>query len=131
MGESLRKCDPFSWFRKFFLEATPEERCHLIRPIGRQIKAWHKANRKMGWGITKEEFDKIGELPQLTEGERQQGYIGAVLFYGFGDDGFGNADSVLSGKMAWHYAIKRKEKKTWYCEYIHYSLFGIPTIHFT
>jgi hypothetical protein len=121
MEESLRKYDIFFWFRKLFSESTSEERSRLVRPVNRQIKAWNKANRKMGWGITNEEFDKIGELPQLTESELQQGYIGAVLFCGFGDDGFGNADSVLSGKMAWDYAIKRKKKKAWHCEYIHFD----------
>ncbi len=60
----------------------------------------------MGWGIRKEEFDKIGEVPLLMNAERTRGYIGTALFYGFGDDGHGNSDPVLSGKLAWEYACR-------------------------
>jgi hypothetical protein len=111
----------FLWFRKLFLKEKPEDHRHLIRPIHKQIKAWHKANRKMGWGIKGEEFDNIGEPPALTEDDRQHGYIGTVLFYGFGDDGQGNADPVVSGKVAWDYARKNWRKKTWQCEYIDFD----------
>jgi hypothetical protein len=111
----------FPGVRKMFFGAKPEAQSDLILPIRKQIKAWLKANRKMGWGITEEEFDNIEEPPQMTEADRRQGYIGAVLSYGFGDDGAGHADPVLSGKVAWEYAQKRWWRKTWQCEYIDFN----------
>ena len=57
----------------------------------------------------------------MTEVDRRQGYIGVVLSYGFGDDGAGHADPVLSGKVAWEYARKRWWRKTWQCEYIDFN----------
>ena len=110
---------PFLWFRKLFTKAEPEGRSHSILPVKNQIKAWRKASRKMGWSIKKEEFEKIGEPPLLTGNDRCEGFIGAILSYGFGDDGCGNADPVFSGKVAWEYALKRWKVKTWQCEYIH------------
>jgi hypothetical protein len=107
--------------RKVFLGTTPEDQSHLILPIGKQIKAWRKANRKMGWGITDGEFDNIEEPPQMTEADRRQGYIGLVLSYGFGDDGSGSSDPVLSGKVAWEFAQRRWWRKTWQCEYIDFN----------
>ncbi len=104
-----------------YLSAKPEGQSHLILPIGKQIKSWHKANRKMRWGITRREFDQIEPPPPLTEDDRDQGYIGAALFYGFGDDGSGYSDAVLSGKVAWEYAQKRWWRKTWQCEYIDFN----------
>lgn len=94
---------------------------HLILPVQKQIQAWHKANRKMKWGIKREAFDCLGAPPVLTEDDRGQGFIGVALFYGFGDDGFGNADPVLSGKVAWEYARTVKRGRTWQCEYIDFN----------
>jgi hypothetical protein len=96
-------------------------RDRLILPIQKQIKSWRKANRKMGWRIPKAEFDKIIPPPQLTQNDREDGFIGTILSYGFGDDGNGNSDSVLSTKRAWEYARKRKWAKTWQCEYIDFK----------
>jgi hypothetical protein len=48
-----------------------------------------------------------------------QRFIGSVLFYGFWEDGQGNSDAVLSGKLAWEYAIQRR--KTWRCEYVNFN----------
>ena len=111
----------FPWLRRSASDAKPEGEGHLILPISKQIKAWKRANGKMGWGITGEAFESIGEPPQLTEDDRRQGYIGAVLSYGFGDDGSGHSDPVLSGKVAWEYAQKRWWRKTWQCEYIDFN----------
>jgi len=61
----------------------------------------------MAWGIKKEEFDNIQSPPPLSEDYRSKGFIGVSLFYGFGDDGYGNADPVLPGKVAWQYARKK------------------------
>ena len=107
-----------SWFKIGSLKTDPEDQSHLILPMDEQIKSWHKANRKMKWGITEKEFDNIEDPPQMTDADRRQGYIGAVLFYGFGDDGAGHADSVLSGKVAWDYTKRRWRRKIWQCEYI-------------
>ena len=43
-----------------------------------QIRAWRKANKKMGWGITEEEFAGIGAPSQMTEQDRQAGFVGSV-----------------------------------------------------
>lgn len=66
----------------------------------------------MVWGIQDVEFEKLSaSLSQkLTDADRVFGYIGVALFYGFGDDGQGNADSTLSGKLAWEYAGKHRKK---------------------
>lgn len=111
----------FHWVRRLFLESKPEGESYLILPLDKQIKAWQKTNSKMGWGIKQEEFDNIEEPPPLKESDRHQGYIGTALFYGFGDDGAGNADPVLSGRVAWEYAVRRKKGKTWHCEYVHFD----------
>jgi len=104
-----------------FFRGTTDAQSRLTLPIDKQIKAWHKANRKMGWRIKKEEFDRIEAPPSLSESDRNHGFIGVDLFYGFGDDSCGNADSVLSGKVAWKYAQKSWWRKTWQCEYIDFD----------
>ena len=75
----------------------------------------------MSWCIEKTEFDHIQCPPPLTEDDRRQGFIGTVLSYGFGDDGNGNADAVLAGKVAWEYACKRRKGRTWQCEYVDFN----------
>lgn len=90
----------------------------LILPLSKQIKSWRKADRKMAWGIPKVEFDQIKAPPLLEEKDRRDGFIGVILSYGFGDDGCGNSDAVLSGRFAWEYAYKSRKYKTWQCEYI-------------
>lgn len=92
-----------------------------ILPVTRQIDSWQKANEKMAWDILRDEFDRIKTPPQITEKDRFDGFVDVILSYGFGDDGHGNADSVLSGKAAWEYARKRMRGKTWQCEYIHFD----------
>ena len=111
----------FLWFRNLFFKAKTEGQSRLIFPIGKQIKAWRRANRKMAWGIKNEEFDRIGAPSALTDTERHEGFIGTALFYGFGDDGDGNAEPVLSGKVAWEYARQSWWRKTWQCEYIDFD----------
>jgi hypothetical protein len=111
----------FTFFRRLSHKAKPDVMNNLILPIQKQIKAWYKANRKMKWGIQPESFDCIEAPSALTEDDRNQGFIGMALFYGFGDDGFGNADPVLSGRLAWDYARKVKRGRTWQCEYIDFN----------
>lgn len=92
-------------------------RDRLILPLAEQAAAWQRADAKMSWGIDKAAFDRI-ERP--TPGSQSEAFVGVGLFYGFGDDGRGNADPVLSGKLAWEYALKGK-RKTWRCEYIDFD----------
>jgi hypothetical protein len=81
-------------------------------PVEGQIKAWRRADIKMKWGISDREFEGIRTPPQSTSSESQRGSGVVVLFYGFGDDGEGGADPVLSGKAAWDYARKTRKKGT-------------------
>jgi hypothetical protein len=60
-------------FKRPVIESTPESQ-GLILPLQKQMKAWRKANRKMGWRITEQEFDNIEQPPQMTEADRRQGY---------------------------------------------------------
>lgn len=113
--------DGFSRLQKVFSVIRNRDSSELILPVQKQIKAWHKACRKMGWRIMEEEFKKITYMPVLSEDDIQQGFVGAALFYGFGDDGCGNADPVLSGKLAWEYALKHKRRGTWQCEYVDFE----------
>jgi hypothetical protein len=93
----------------------------MLLPIIKQIKAWQRANRKMGWGIERVAFQTIGPPPSITEHDLRDGFAGVGLFYGFGEDGKGDSDSVLSGRLAWEYALKSWRVKTWQCEYIDFN----------
>jgi hypothetical protein len=110
-----------TWLRRACLKDQSKTKEKLILPVQDQIKAWRIASRKMGWSITQDEFDTLETPPELTDESRGQGFRGTVLFYGFGDDGAGNADAVLSGKLAWEYACKRRKQKTWQCEYVDFN----------
>jgi hypothetical protein len=107
--------------RNLFFKAQNKDQRSLIIPWEKQMKSWRKANRKMSWGIKEEEFRDIKTPPLLAEQDTDHGFMGAVLFYGFGDDGLGNSDAVLSGKLAWDYARKRWWRETWQCEYIDFN----------
>jgi len=104
-----------------FSKSKSRKQTDLILPIPKQIKAWRRANRKMAWGIPAVEFNRIEAPPRLTDDDKRDGFIGVILSYGFGDDGCGNADSVLSGRLVWEYACKRKRGRTWQCEYIDFD----------
>lgn len=92
-----------------------------ILPMDHQIKAWRRANRKMAWGISGEEFENIAPPPLMTKEDQNAGFAGVVLFYGFGNDGSGNADPILSAKEAWEFAGTYKKKNQWQCEYIDFG----------
>jgi len=112
----------FPWIKNLLSEGKPQRvKERAILPVEEQVRAWHIASRKMAWGIRKEEFHRIGIPPSLTDDDLAQGFSGVSLFYGFGDDGFGHADSVLSGKSAWLYACKRKKGKVWQSPYIDFD----------
>jgi hypothetical protein len=110
-----------AWLQKIGRSGRSKKKDPLFLPASEQIKAWRKANRKMDWGITPDEFEMLDAAPPITNEYRRKGFRGTVLFYGFGDDGSGNADAVLSGKLAWEYACKRKNRKTWQCEYVDFN----------
>jgi hypothetical protein len=95
--------------------------CDPLCPVTGQIAAWRKANRKMRWQIPAKEFQTISAPPRLTDTDIRDGFAGVILSYGFGDDGQGNADAVLSGKLAWDFAVKGRQLKTWQCEYVDFS----------
>lgn len=85
-----------------------------------QIRNWRRASRKMKWKIAREEFDAVAAFP-AREQSREDCICGTVLCYGFGDDGAGASDAVLSGSLAWQYALKRWKNRTWQCEYIDFE----------
>ncbi|MEJ2726372.1 MAG: hypothetical protein P8175_17375 [Deltaproteobacteria bacterium] len=111
---------PYSYqLRSLFSKARDKKEHYLIVSMDKQIKAWRKANRKMSWGIKEEEFGEVQPPPVITEDDRRYGSMGAVLFYGFGDNNSGGADAVLSGKVVWEYALRRGKGEIWQCEYVH------------
>lgn len=107
----------FTWVQKL-LRKFPNG---YLLPVDEQIRAWRKADRKMKWGIGEGAFAAIGPPPRLTAGDRGEGFTGVILSHGFGDDGQGNADAVLSGRLAWAYARKRRHGRTWHCQYIDFD----------
>lgn len=107
--------------KNIFKNRKSKDRPLQTQSLAYQVKAWYKANRKMHWGIRQTEFESIRNVPILTEADRADGFIGAILSYGFGDDGSGHADSVFSGKRAWEYVCKRWWRKTWQCQYIDFE----------
>jgi hypothetical protein len=108
------------WIKRLFSKETPEPD-DLFVPVRKQIKAWRKANRKMSWGIVPEEFEKIEPFPSLTTADYKDGFQGTALFYGFGDDGRGHADPILSARRAWDYALKSREDRIWQCRYVDFD----------
>ena len=107
-----------AWLQKIGLTGRSNEKDTLFLAASEQIKFWRKANRKMDWGITPDEFEMLDAPPLITPEYRRKGFRGTVLFYGFGNDGSSNADAVFSGKLAWEYACRRRKRKTWQCEYV-------------
>jgi len=112
---------PFRFVHNLFLKASMQDPKPKILSIREQIKNWRRADQKMGWDIGNDEFERLeasSVTPSMDNG-RAHGFMGFALFYGFGNDGRGNSDAVLSGKLAWEYAIKRRS--TWRCEYVDFN----------
>ena len=111
-----------TWFHNLFSKAS-QTRSRSILPAQEQLDAWRKANRRMNWSISDADIAAGASLrrPSLTEDDRRRGFIGTVLFYGFGDDGADDSDAVLSGRLAWEYAAKSRKGKTWRCEYVDFN----------
>ncbi len=106
-------------FVKKLSKIKPKYSNPSILSIPEQIEFWRRAARKMNWSIGKEEFHSIAAPPRIRDQDRFDGYIDVILSYGFGDNGRGNADPILSGKTAWEYARKHRRGKTWQCQHIH------------
>jgi hypothetical protein len=66
-----------------------------------QIKIWRQVNKSCNFGISEEAFMKIPNAPELTEKDKLDGFVFVALFYGFGDDGKGNANLQESGEKSW------------------------------
>ena len=112
---------PFRRVQNLFSKASAQDKKPSILSIKEQAKIWRRADHKMRWNIGSDKFEQLEEssAPSPTDNDRRHGFIGFVLFYGFGDDGRGNADAVLSGQQAWDYALQGR--KTWQCEYINFN----------
>jgi hypothetical protein len=92
----------------------------IFLPAKDQIRNWRRAVRKMKWTFGEEDFDAI--VPFSANVQSLEGHTcGTVLCYGFGDDGSGRSDAVLSGKYPWQYALKRWRNRIWQCEYIDFD----------
>ena len=91
-----------------------------VLSLEEQIKAWYEVNQKMAWGIQEIEFEKLNASlsKKLLDDDGDFGFSGVALFYGFGDDGQGNADSVLSGRLIWEYACKHRPNDIWQCGFL-------------
>ena len=109
------------WLKRVCSKDKPKKGDESILTLQEQIAAWRRANRKMGWNIPQEEFDEQEKSTVFAYDGLPGGFIGTALFYGFGDDGSGNSDAVLSGELAWDYGHKRRKGKTWQCEYIDFG----------
>ncbi|UCD89885.1 MAG: hypothetical protein JSW04_00125 [Desulfobacterales bacterium] len=121
IGLTFREKEALIFKRDLSLKKKLKEQNDLILPIYKQIEHWQKANKQMSWGIQEDEFDHIGDSFEITEKDKKDGFISIILSYGFGEDGLGNSDAILSGKRAWEYAKKSKKKKTWKCEYFDFD----------
>ena len=58
---------PLVWLRNLYSKSQPFKGGELILTLPEQLKAWRKANRKMGWNITQDEFDKQEIMPSVAD----------------------------------------------------------------
>jgi uncharacterized protein YndB with AHSA1/START domain len=103
-GQTLQVMKRRRWLQSLLTRSKGEGAERRILAAEEQIRAWVKANRRMKWGIEKEQFEKVQPPQPLTDRDRMEGFEGT--------------DAVLSGKRAWEYVRKRKWLSTWQCEYI-------------
>jgi hypothetical protein len=120
MGMTLSHQDALSR-KKDSAWGKSSEQNDSILPLAGQIEHWRKAVGTMTWNIEPDEFDRIGDPPEITFQDIRDGFTDIILSYGFGKNDLGDADPVLSGKMAWEYAIKSKKNKTWKCEHFDFD----------
>jgi hypothetical protein len=90
-------------------------------PAERQVRAWRRANRRRDWKIPESAFRRLSPAPVPTPADREDGFIGVLLCYGFGHVGDDASDAVLFGKLAWEFACRRWRIKTWQCRYIDFD----------
>jgi len=93
----------------------------MILPVECQVRAWRRANRRMGWKIPDHAFRRLPPVPVPTPDDQKDGFTGVILSYGFGHVGDDAADAVLSGKTTWDYVCRRWNVKTWRCRYIDFD----------
>ena len=105
------------WFKRLRSRTLGE----IILPVERQVGAWRRANRRMGWKIPEADFRRLPPLPVPAPSDEEEGFIGVILSYGFGRVGDDAPDAVLSGKQAWEFACRRWNVKTWQCRYIDFD----------
>ena len=105
------------WIKRHRPRTTGE----AILPVERQVRAWQRANRRMGWKIPNHAFRRLPPVPVPTPTDRAEGFAGVILSYGFGRTDGENSDAVLSGKMAWEMTCRRWNVKTWQCRYIDFD----------
>jgi hypothetical protein len=106
-----------SWIKRRRPRTTGE----VLLPVARQVRAWRRANRRMGWKIPDHAFRRLPPVPVPTPTDREEGFAGVILSYGFGGGDGDHSDTVLSGKMAWELACRRWNVKTWQCRYIDFN----------
>jgi hypothetical protein len=92
----------------------------VFLPLNVQVRQWWRANRKMRWGIRRAEFEDLADRP-FSMDDLKNHLCGSVLSYGFGDDGAGNADVLLSGLRSWQYAQKKWKRRIWQCQYLDFG----------
>ena len=107
--------------KNLFSGKKPKPWPDLVLPMHKQIRRWRIVNRQRRLGIPGEEFAQITSVPALTDNDLKDGYVGSILSYGFGDNGSGFSDPVLSGKVAWLHAVKQWWLQTWQCKYIDFD----------
>ena len=108
---------PMKWFQRHSVRLPF---VHLA-PIERQVRKWRRANRRMRWRIPASAFRDLPAPPALTAADREDGFIGVLLAYGFGRSDAGGSDAVLSGALAWALARRRWKLKTSQCRYIDFA----------
>jgi len=92
-----------------------------IDPVERQVRAWRRAGRRMHWRIPAAAFRQLPAAPVLTPTDREDGFVGVILSYGFGRANENCSDAILSGKLAWERACRRWRVKTWQCRYVDFD----------
>jgi hypothetical protein len=106
-----------NWIKRFRSRRHGE----TILPVERQVRAWRRANRRMGWKISDRAFRRLPPAPVPTPTDCEEGFTGVILSYGFGRVQADASDAVLSGKMAWELACRRWNVMTWQCRYIDFD----------
>lgn len=112
---------PFSLLRRLISPEKAEGLGPVMLPLEAQVEAWRAAAKRMKWAIGDWEFEGVGAPPALGERDLALGFEGVGLFYGFGGDGSADADPVLSGRLAWQYALRRARPRPWQSPHVDFD----------